>query len=227
MPGKQPPLNGAYYGPAVPPPSQTYHRHGHGHRRGCGCFHFTTFLKILVTIIILAGLAVLIIWLVFRPNKVKFHVTDTKLTQFNLTDNQLRYNLALNLTVRNPNNRIGVYYDTIEAAAVYKDQRLQTQWLPPFYQGHKTTAVLAPTFDGQQLLLLAGEGLTQFNAEKVAGVYDIDVELRLRIRLKFGAVRVGKFKPKVGCEFKVPLSTSGGNPVPPVFQTAGCDIDYW
>lgn len=231
MSGKQQPhLNGAYYGPTVPPPPQhTYHRHGHHHGRSgcsCGCSWFGTFLKILIAIIVVIGLAVLILWLLFRPNKVKFHVTDAKLTQFNLTGNQLQYNLALNITVRNPNRRIGVYYDSIEAAAVYKGQRLQTQWLPPFYQGHKTTAVLSPAFAGQQLLLLAGQGLTEFNAEKLAGVYDIDVDLNLRIRLKFGAVRIGKFKPKVNCEFKVPLS-SGGSSVPSLFQSTGCDIDYW
>ncbi|XP_023005762.1 NDR1/HIN1-like protein 10 [Cucurbita maxima] len=211
----------------TPSNAVTYHRPGHHHNHcGSGCGSFTTFLKVLVTIIIVIGLAVLILWLIFRPNKVKFHVTDAKLTQFNLTDNQLHFNLALNITVRNPNSRIGVYYDTIEAAAVYKDQRLQTKWLPPFYQGHKTTAVLSPEFSGQQLLLLSGQGLAQFSSEKLAGVYDIDVELNLRIRLKLGAVRIGKFKPKVNCEVKVTLSSDGSS-APSLFQSTGCDIDYW
>ncbi|XP_038905332.1 NDR1/HIN1-like protein 3 [Benincasa hispida] len=207
----------------------TYHRPDHHHsHRGCSCGGgcFITFLKILITIVVIVGLAVLILWLIFRPNKVKFQVTDAKLTQFNLTDNQLHYNLALNVTVRNPNRRIGVYYDTIEVAAVYKDQRLQTQWLPPFYQGYKTTAVITSVFSGQQLLLLAGQGLTEFNAETLAGVYEMNVWLNLRIRLKFGAVRIGKFKPKVNCEFKVPLTSDGGS-VTSVFQSTGCDIDYW
>lgn len=203
----------------------TYHRpvHHHNHRGcSCGSGRLTTFLKILIIIIIIIGLLVLILWLIFRPNKVNFHVTDTNLTQFNLTANQLTFNLALNVTVRNPNSRIGVYYDTIEATAVYKDQRLQTQTLPPFYQGQKTTAVLRPVFVGQQLVLLSGRGLTEFNAEKLAGVYDIEVELDLRIRLKSGVLKIGKFKPKVNCEFKVPVS-SGGSSV----QSTGCDIDYW
>lgn len=208
----------------------TYHRpeHHHNHCRcSCGGGRFITFIKILIAIIIVVGLAVLILWLIFRPNKVKFNVTDAKLTQFNLIGNQLHYNLALNVTVRNPNKRIGVYYDSIESSPIYKDQRLETQWLPPFYQGYKTTAVISCVFSGQQLLLLAGQGLTEFNAETVAGVYEMNVELNLRIRLKFGAVRIGKFKPKVNCEFKVPLSSDGNSVVGSVFESTGCDIDYW
>lgn len=222
MADKQPHLNGAYYGPSVPPPPKTYHRHGHG--RGCACCLFTTFLKLLIAIVVVVGLAVLILWLVFRPNKLKFDVTGAELTQFNVTGNQLHYNLALNLTVRNPNKRIGVYYDVIEASSFYKDQRLNTQWLPPFYQGHKTTTVLSPDFAGQPVVLLAGEKLAEFNAEKLAGAFDVDVKLRLQLRLKFGAVRIGKFKPKVNCEMKVPLKSNANSFT--FFQTTGCDFDF-
>ncbi|GKV50596.1 hypothetical protein SLEP1_g57299 [Rubroshorea leprosula] len=109
-------LNGAYYGPAIPP-ARSYHRHGHG--SGCGCCCLLSFLiKLIVTAVVILGLAALIFWLIFRPNIVKFHVTDASLTQFNLTsDNNLHYNLALNITVRNPNKKIGIYYDRIEANA--------------------------------------------------------------------------------------------------------------
>ncbi|XP_022144710.1 NDR1/HIN1-like protein 10 [Momordica charantia] len=222
MADKQPQLNGAFYGPAVPPPTKTYHRHGHG--RGCACCLLSTFLKLVVTIVVVVGLAVLILWLVFRPNEVKFHVTDAKLTQFNLTGNQLHYNLALNLTIRNPNRRIGVYYDTIEASTFYKDQRLNTNWLPPFYQGHKTTTVLTTNFNSQPVVVLGGNDMVEFNAEKLAGVYDIDVDFRLRLRLKFGVVRIGKFKPKVRCGLKLPVSSDVNSAVP--FQTTRCDFDF-
>ncbi|GKV50595.1 hypothetical protein SLEP1_g57298 [Rubroshorea leprosula] len=48
-----------------------YHRHGHG--SGCGCCCLLSFLiKLIVTAVIILGLAALIFWLIFRPNIVKF-----------------------------------------------------------------------------------------------------------------------------------------------------------
>ncbi|XP_062167514.1 NDR1/HIN1-like protein 3 [Alnus glutinosa] len=224
MAEKQSHLNGAYYGPAVPPPTQSYHRHGRG--RGCGCCCLFGFLlKLVVSLVVIIGLAALIFWLIFRPTNVKFYVTDASLTEFTFTgNNTLQYNLAVNITVRNPNRKIGVYYDTIEANAYYEDQRFGTKSLTPFYQGHKTTSYLNTAFEGQQLVLLGTDELSQFNAEKTAGVYTIDVKLNLRIRFKVGKVKTGRLKPKVKCDLKVPLSSTGNSAV--VFQNTKCDVDF-
>ncbi|MCD7455532.1 harpin-induced protein 1 domain containing protein, expressed [Datura stramonium] len=72
-------------------------------------------------------------------SSVKFYVTILTLTQFDLsnTNNTLYYDLALNMTVRNPNKRIGIYYDSIEARAMYQGQRFDSQILETFYQGHR------------------------------------------------------------------------------------------
>ncbi|EEF29834.1 NDR1/HIN1-like protein 3 [Ricinus communis] len=219
MAEKQAQLNGAYYGPAIPPP-QSYHRPGRS-GCGCGCCLLSCLLKIIITIAVVLGLAVLIFWLVVRPNKVKFHVTEANLSEFNINNNTLHYNLALNITVRNPNKKIGIYYDRIEARGKYEDQRFGSQFLTPFYQGHKNTSILTPAFQGQQLMLLSGDELTDFNEERVSGVYSIDVTLYLKIRFKIGDLKIGKFKPKIQCELKVPSNSSA---VP--FQRTECDWDY-
>ncbi|KAJ7976203.1 Late embryogenesis abundant protein [Quillaja saponaria] len=233
MTDKQPILNGAYYGPSIPPPpapKQTYHRPGRGGGIGCccGCLFnclLSLICKLIFTVVVIIGIAVLIVWLIFRPNKVKFHVTEATLTQFNYTNNTLRYDLALNMTVRNPNKRIGIYYDRIEARAFYEDQRFDTQFPSPFYQGHKNTSVLSPVFKGQQLLLLGAQELSDFNEDKNDGVYNIDVKLYLRLRFKFGVFKVGKFKPKIKCDLKVPLKTIGTSAAG-VFETTRCDVDF-
>ncbi|KAE8022932.1 hypothetical protein FH972_008691 [Carpinus fangiana] len=70
--------------------------------------------------------------------KVKFRVTDASLTQFNfsIADNTHHYNLALNISVRNPNKRIGIYYDSIEANAYYQGQRFDIETSAPGAQEH-------------------------------------------------------------------------------------------
>ncbi|KAG7958337.1 hypothetical protein I3843_10G016300 [Carya illinoinensis] len=226
MAEKQPHLNGAYYGPAVPPPSQYYHRHGSS--RGCGCCGclFSLLFKIIVSVAIVVGLAVLIFWLIFRPNRVKFHVTDASLTQFNFTtnNNTLHYNLSVDISVRNPNKKIGIYYDRIEARAYFEDQRFSTVPLPPFYQGHKNTTVLSPVFKGQTVVLLGADELSELNSDKSVGVFDVEVKLYLRIRFKLGKVKSWRMRPKIECDLKVPLSSNGK--VAGGFQTTKCHIDF-
>ncbi|GLT24901.1 hypothetical protein SLA2020_000630 [Shorea laevis] len=223
MADKQSHLNGAYYGPAVPP-ARSYHRHGRGSGCGCGCCLLSLLLKLIVTAVVIVGLAVLIFWLVVRPNKVKFSVTDASLTEFNLSNNTLNYNLALNITVRNPNKKIGIYYDRIEANAYYEDLRFNTETLTPFYQGHKNTSYLNPVFKGQNFMLLGTEQLSEYNQETSSGTYSIDVKLNLRIRFKLGKVKIGTFKPKIECDLKVPLSSSDGSLARSV-ETTQCKLD--
>ncbi|CAN6810169.1 hypothetical protein YC2023_034107 [Brassica napus] len=235
MGDRQPHLNGAYYGPSIPPPTKTSHSHG---RRGggccclgdclgcCGCCILSVIFNILITLAIVVGIAALIIWLIFRPNAIKFHVTDAKLTQFTLgTDNNLRYNLDLNFTIRNPNRRIGVYYDQIEVRGYYGDQRFGVSNVSPFYQGHKNTTVVGTNIAGQSLVVLNGGDMRDMDEDVKSGIYRIDAKLRLKIRFKFGLIKSWKFKPKIRCDLKVPLSssntTSGFQ-----FQRTKCDVDF-
>ncbi|XP_050383024.1 NDR1/HIN1-like protein 10 [Argentina anserina] len=219
-------LNRAYYGPSVPA-SKSYHRRSRGSGPlGCCCSCiFSLVFKIIFAAVVFMGLAFLVFWLIVRPTKVKFHVTDATLTQFNFSaDSNLHYNLALNLTIRNPNKKIGVYYDRIEARALYEGQRLNTVTLTPFYQGHKTTNVFNPVFKGQQLIV-GSDLLEEFNEQKSAGVYEIEMKLYLRIRFKLGGIKTGKFKPRIECDLKVPLSQNGTSVG--TFQTEKCSVDYF
>ncbi|OWM79040.1 NDR1/HIN1-like protein 10 [Punica granatum] len=227
MSEKQAPLNGAYYGPSVPP-RKSYLRPGRSRGCGCGCCLLTLLLEIIVTVVVIVGLAAFIFWLIFRPNLLKYHVTDAQLTQFNLTtttsnSQQLNYNLRLNLTLRNPNKKIGVYYDRIEARAYYEGQRFHDVTLPKFYQGHKNTTILSPTFEGQRVIVLGSDELSDFNSDKAAGVYDIDVKLYLRVRFKLGKIKTFRFKPKIKCDLKVPVSTAGSASD---FGSTKCDFDW-
>ena len=217
---KQPHLNGAYHGPSVPPPSRSYR-----HRGYCCCL----ILEVIFQLIVVTGLSILVFWLIFHPSRVEFHVTDASLTQINSitsnnnSANMLYYNLSLNVTIRNPNEKIGIYYDRFEANAFYVGQRFSTEALAPFYQGHKNTTVLSPVFIGQQLLLLGSNELSVLDSEKKSpGVFDIHVKFYLWIRFELGNVLTCRIKPNINCELKVPL-TSNENSTG-AFEITECDI---
>jgi hypothetical protein len=233
---RQPQLNGAYYGPSIPPPSKksktkSYHRPSRGSSCNpfcclCECV-FGCIFKIIIGLIVTLGIIALVLWLVFRPNRVKFYATGAELTQFeySTTNNTLYYNLALNMTIRNPNRRIGIYYDTIEARASYEGQRFSTVQLGRFYQGRKNTSELHTVFRGQQIVMLGSEAISNYNEDRTSGNYNIEVKLYLRLRLKFGWVKVPRIRPRIECDLEIPLENSGGR-APRTFETKRCGLDW-
>lgn len=68
--------------------------------------------------------------------------------------------------------------------------------------------------------------LSEYNEQKNSGVYEIDVKLYLRVRFKFGLIKTGKFKPRIKCGLKVPLTQNGSSSVS-TFETTKCDVDYF
>ncbi|CAJ1967241.1 unnamed protein product [Sphenostylis stenocarpa] len=57
-------------------------------------------------------------------------------TEFDLTNNTLHYNLPLSISIHNPNKFVGIYYDYVEANASYHDVELSSQTFGTFFQPH-------------------------------------------------------------------------------------------
>ncbi|ONH96186.1 hypothetical protein PRUPE_7G112000 [Prunus persica] len=197
------------------------------------CFFWIFYYSILAFILFIV--AIIIFWLIFQPQELKFTVTDASLTQFNLTNtsitnttnNTLYYNLALNVSIRNPNKKVGVYYNRIQAIGNYGKKRfaLVNTTSTPFYQGHKNTTMVRFVLQGQQVVVLGGKELSRFNSETSARVYNIDVKLAQRIKARYGKIKTAYFKPpKVDCQLKLPLSTiyNNGTSVGPKFVSKEC-----
>lgn len=130
------------------------------------------------------------------------------------------------MTFRNPNRRLGIYYDKIEANAMYHGQRLATTEIQGFYLGHKKENNNVNTvFKGEQLVVLKSNEKSKYESENKESVYKIDLKLRLKIRFKVWWMKTTKFKPKLDCELKVPLSSKGKvNSVK--FERTKCDFDW-
>ncbi|KAK8468259.1 hypothetical protein PHAVU_007G268900 [Phaseolus vulgaris] len=229
-------LNGAYYGPSIPPAPKSYRRPSRG-GGGCGCLScccgcifnciISLICKILTTVLIIAAVLAFLFWLVVRPNILKFHVSDASLTRFAFSNNTLHYNLALNVSIRNPNRRVGVYYDQIEALALYEDVRFASQTLGPFFQHTKNTTFISPLFEGQRVTPLTADQTSQFDKENSARVFSIDVKLFMTVRFKFLLFKSHTVRPKIRCEMNVPLkSRNATTSLDAAFKATECDWDY-
>ncbi|KAL9684349.1 hypothetical protein QQ045_021785 [Rhodiola kirilowii] len=157
--------------------------------------------------------SILIVWLIFRPTPLNFHVTDASLTEFTITNNTLKYNLAVSLTARNPNSCVRMHYEKIEANSYYEDQRFSSVTLNDFDQGHKNTRA-----EGCCVVFGELESSEYDDEEKLTGVYPIDLRVYLRLKLRFGKLTTKTMKSKIACDLEVPLNNSNG------FQTTKCKL---
>jgi hypothetical protein len=93
------------------------------------------------------------------------------------------------MTVRNPNKRVG-YYDSVEALALYRDQRFVYAPLDSFYQATESSTKLSPAFRGQQLLK-GDVTAAEFRNDQTDGNFTINVALNAKLRVKvWGTLKV-------------------------------------
>ncbi|KAJ8641574.1 hypothetical protein MRB53_018268 [Persea americana] len=216
---KQVPLNGAYYGPPIPSQQAPHQPHR-------GCCLLSALIKFMAVFIIVSGITTVVLWIILSPSNMTVHVEKASLMQFNLTNGAtLNYNLTLEMSVRNPNKKIGVYYDRMEARAYYDGYRFGFVPLPTFYQENKNTTTLYPVFHGQSLVALEDYTVQYFNREMNDGFFYIDVMIYGRTSFKIRSYRTKRYKSKFECELRVPLVANGslGNG----FRRTGCEVDIW
>lgn len=154
-------------------------------------------------VIFLILLTILIVWLLLlRPTKPEFYLQDASVLQFNLTagdSNVLTAVLHVAASSRNPNDRVGIYYDKLDAFAAYRGQQITGYTaLPAGYQGHHVATVWSP--------FLVGEGVPveEYTAvvmerDAAAGLLVLDVKIEGRLRWKAGPWTYGHRHLNVDC----------------------------
>lgn len=151
----------------------------------------------IVGLVIGAGMSIFLAWLILRPHKPRFYVDTVSLSQLNVTDRIVNSRMDFNVTVRNPNGKLGIYYHKMEWNVFYEDDRIASGYLPPFHQRHKTTTVLQPVLIGDNY---------EINSDDIAralAALDSPLELRLKlhanVRFKLGFCKSWNYKMRVEC----------------------------
>ncbi|PIN15671.1 hypothetical protein CDL12_11681 [Handroanthus impetiginosus] len=167
--------------------------------RKCLCW---TIALILLLIIIL-GILAAIIYFVFQPKIPKYSVDAMRIAQLNVgADNSLSAIFNVNITARNPNKRIGIYYEGGSRLSVwYMGTKLCEGSLPKFYQGHRNTTVLSLVLSGQTA---DASGLVQsLQQQQQTGSIPLNLRARVPVRLKLGKLKLMKWKFLVRCRLTV------------------------
>ena len=184
---------------------------------------FLRWLCLFFLVVLAFAFAFFVLMMIFQPQELKFTVTYASLAEFSLSkiddrtnNNTLSYNLTIDVAIRNPNKKVGVYFDRIEATANYGEElrlaRLNSV-VAPFYQGHKNTTTFRAVFEGRRFVTFEEyrSEIDRYNFEKSLGIFSIEVKINVRMRARYGKIRTGHFKhPKIDCELKVPLLSKNG-----------------
>ncbi|RVW33347.1 NDR1/HIN1-like protein 1 [Vitis vinifera] len=90
--------------------------------------------------IFLVLFVIFLIYVILRPSKPHFVLQDVTVLALNTSSAPgfLTTNVQVTVFSRNPNGRIGVYYENLDIFATYRSQQITLPaLLPTTYQGHK------------------------------------------------------------------------------------------
>ncbi|XP_073027570.1 NDR1/HIN1-like protein 1 [Primulina eburnea] len=179
---------------------------------------------------VLALFLILLVYLILRPTKPHFILQDATVYAFNLSPaNLLTTSLQVTFSSRNPNERIGIYYDKIEVYASYHSQQITPPTLlPSSYQGHEDTTVWSPNLNGNSVPV-APYLAAALKQDRLTGTELINVRVEGRIRWKVGTFISGKYHLHVNCPAYVNFDSNSNSVVvgPPInYQLLkNCHVD--
>ncbi|XP_027083004.1 NDR1/HIN1-like protein 1 [Coffea eugenioides] len=184
----------------------------------------------LLAFIILILFIILLVWLILRPTKPHFLLQDATVYAFNVSaPNLLTSDFQITLSSRNPNDRIGIYYDRLDAYASYRGQQITLPTLlPSTYQGHKDITVWSPFLYGNSVPIAPyyTDALTQ---DQFAGTVLINIKVNGRVRWKVGTFISGRYRLYVNCPAYINLGNrNSGIMVGPAIKyqlVQSCHVD--
>lgn len=156
---------------------------------------------VLIALFIIAGIVIFIVWAVLRPSKPHFVLQDVTVFGLNSTTSPNLLSLSMQVTIssRNPNDRIGVYYLTMDVYGAYRGQQLTLPTLlPSTYQGHRDVVVWSPFLSGDAVPVSPDVALSLQQDQNVGAVL-FNVKIDGRVKWKVGTWISGTYHLNVNC----------------------------
>lgn len=221
-------LNQPYYGPPIPSaqtPLRESRRSAADAKKFDAYTLLCTFTKIATIFIIIIGIIVLVLWLVYQPQSIKIYAESASLSTFNLSGSLLTYDLAVNFTFRNPNQKYSIYYQRLHAQAFYGKYQIGFMDFPRLHQKRKNTMPVEMRFEGREAVI-AGDGsaVQSYNQEKAGGFFSVRLKMYVTVRLKMVLVKSVKFKPDVDCYLSIP-APGNATSLAAGFARTECDVN--
>ncbi|KAM3398822.1 NDR1/HIN1-like protein 1 [Capsicum galapagoense] len=158
-------------------------------------------IALLIAFVVLFLFTILLVYLILRPTKPHFILQDATVYAFNTSApfNFLTTNVQITIASRNPNEKIGIYYDKLVVHATYRGQQVTLPTLlPQTYQGHKDVSIWSPFVYGNNVPIAPYLG-NEISQDISVGSILLNVKIDGRIRWKVGSFITGKYHLNVNC----------------------------
>ncbi|XP_057472331.1 NDR1/HIN1-like protein 26 [Actinidia eriantha] len=142
-----------------------------------------------------------LVWLILHPSKPDFSLKEANIYQLNISTphNLLNSSIQLTLLSKNPNNKVGIYYDKLQVYASYKGQEITADSsLPPFYQGHGERNMLSTELAGAGLPVGPTFGY-EVGCDWTAGKMFLSLHVKGSLRWKVGTWVSSRYTFHVNC----------------------------
>lgn len=172
-------------------------------------FKFNKLLFAVFTFLLSILSIIFVVWKSLHPSRPEFSLTSANINQLNVSTSHLLYSsIQLTLLSKNPNKKIGIYYDEMQVFASYKGQQITVySSLPPFYQGHEDTNLLSASLTGSGLPV-APSVIYLVQRDQSAGKLVLVLKAIGRLRWMVGTWVSGKYRYNVNCIATMPFGPS-------------------
>ncbi|OIT04715.1 PREDICTED: NDR1/HIN1-like protein 12 [Nicotiana attenuata] len=153
---------------------------------------------------------IFLLYLTLHPTKPNFTLREADIYQLNLSGPRQLLNSSIQLTLvsKNPNKKVGIYYDEFQVYASYKGQQITLYTsLPPFYQGHEDSNFLSASLIGNGLPVDPSFG-SEVQRDQSAGKLVMNLKASGRLRWKVGTWVSGRYRFNVDCVAIMPFGPS-------------------
>ncbi|EEF38597.1 conserved hypothetical protein [Ricinus communis] len=154
----------------------------------------------IITLAVIVLVVIFFIWLILQPHKPRFILQDATVNALTFSGtNFLTSNIQVTLSTKNPNERIGIYYEKLDIYASYRNQQmtLGTQ-LPRSYQGHKDITIWSPFLYGNSVPM-SPYLASALNEDLDAGAVLVNIKVDGYLKWKVGSWISGRYRINVNC----------------------------
>ncbi|KAM3385186.1 hypothetical protein ACQJBY_009247 [Aegilops geniculata] len=175
----------------------SYHRQSPSIR----CLNFLC--AVLLTLVLIAGIILFVLWLSLRPHRPKFTLTDFSIPNVNRQSGAANLPVKFAVNEHNPNQKIGIHFEAVYGSVYYDDELIASgPVMYPFYQPPKGDTLV----QGE----LAASGPTptdpawqRFASEVGAGSVGLRLVLNSTVRFQVKVWDTKEHHMKADCGFKI------------------------
>ncbi|RDX94316.1 NDR1/HIN1-like protein 1, partial [Mucuna pruriens] len=158
-------------------------------------------------------LLILLIWLILHPSKPEFSLKQVDIYELNLSGPNLNSSIQLTLLSKNPNQKVGIYFDEIQVYATYKAQQITSDTtVPPFYQAQEETNLITASLIGNALPVAPSLGY-ELAHDHTLGRLVLNLKANGMLRWKVGTWVSGRYRFNVLVGLKQTLNQESVNEI--------------